>query len=217
MRLYDLIAPVYEPALKSIFLPYRERALKHLPDLTGAVVLDLACGTGLNFPALAARVGAGGKIIGVDISSGMLARAQRSVDREGWRNIFLIQMDATELSSSALNALAGITALDYVVCTYGFTTMLDRRQAFHRSWTLLKPGGGYLILDIDGQKRDFHTRAVELTTWCDFSRPVWQPLENAGIDFRMDYLDPSAHLFGGRLFVALGTKPITPPHNPCPS
>ena len=219
MPLYDFLAPAYEPVFKSIFQPFRSRALQRLPELTGAVVLDLACGTGLNFPTVAEKIGARGKVIGVDISSGMLARAQRRVDHEGWPNFTLIQMNAAELSISALKAYAGITSLDYVVCTYGFTSMGERRTAFQLSWVLLRPGGGYLIHDIDGQKRNLHTRAVEIATGCDFSQPVWEPLERECIDFRMDYLDPSAHLFGGRLFVACGTKPTTaaPPSSPCPS
>jgi len=33
------------------------------------VVLDLACGTGLNFPALERAVGPAGRIIGIDLSA----------------------------------------------------------------------------------------------------------------------------------------------------
>jgi len=216
--LYDFLAPAYDPVLKPIFRPYRWRALKWLPDLTGAAVLDLACGTGLNFPALAERIGGRGKIIGLDISAGMLARAQRRVDREGLRNVTLIQMNAVEISVAALKAYADITSIDYVVCTYGFTSMREWTAAFRLSWYLLKSGGGYLIHDVDGQKRNWRTWAVERGTRSDFSKPVWEPLESECLDFRMDYLDPSAHLFGGRLFVARGTKPATTPRDlPCPS
>ena len=218
MPLYDFLAPAYDRVFESIYLPFRTRALDLLPNLTGAAVLDLACGTGLNFPALAERVGAQGKIIGVDISAGMLAQAQRRVDREGLPNVTLIHLNAAEISVAAVHALAGIASIDYVVCTYGFTSMHEWRTAFRLSWVLLKSGGGYLIHDIDGQERNWHTWAVEWATRGDFSQRVWQPLQSECRDFRMDYLDPSAHLFGGRLFVACGTKPATTPRDPpCPS
>ena len=55
------------------------RLAKHLVELAkvqpGEEVLDLACGTGLvTYPASDA-VGASGSVVGVDISSGMLAQA----------------------------------------------------------------------------------------------------------------------------------------------
>jgi ubiquinone/menaquinone biosynthesis C-methylase UbiE len=201
MPLYDFLAPVYDFAFHSTFLPFRTRAMQTLPAITGATVLDLACGSGQNFPLLADRIGREGKIIGVDISSGMLRRARLRGNSRGWSNVSLVQGDAAKANSSAF------PPVDLVVCTYGFTSMRDWKSAFRASWALLKPGGGYLIHDIHAEKRTFHSRAVELATHSHFSEPVWKPLQTACRDFRMDYLDPSAHLFGGRLFVAYGTKP----------
>ncbi len=206
MPLYDFLAPAYDPVFESIYRPFRARALELLPDLTGASVLDLACGTGQNFPLLAPRIGALGKIIGVDISSGMLGRARRRASRDGLPNVSLIQMDAARLTPAALEAQTGFSSVDFILSTYGFTSMREWESAFRASWALLKPGGGYLIHDIDAEKRTLHVLAVEMATRSHFSEKVWQPLQSTCIDFRMDYLDPSAHLFGGRLFVAYGTK-----------
>ena len=219
MVLYDLLAPAYDPVLASIYEPFRERAFAKLPYLSGAAVLDLACGTGLNFPLLASRVGPRGKIIGVDLSSGMLARARLRSDKSNVANATFIQMNGAELSLAALKAYTGLTTVDYLVCSYGLTSMRDWKSAFWASWSLLRPGGGCLIHDIDGQRRTWHVCGVEWATRSHFSSRVWEPLQGECIDFRMDYLDPSAHLFGGRLFVATGTKAKTtttrPP--PCPS
>jgi ubiquinone/menaquinone biosynthesis C-methylase UbiE len=202
MVLYDFLAPAYDPVFESIYRPFRKRALELLPTLNGATVLDLACGTGQNFSLLADRIGDRGKIIGVDISSGMLTLARRRTTLAG-----LLQIDATQLSATSFRDQTGLSSVDGVICTYGFTAMRDWEAAYTASWALLKPGGVYLIHDIDGQKRTLHSFAVEMATRCDFSQKVWQPLQRKSLDFRMDYLDPSAHLFGGRLFVASGTKP----------
>jgi ubiquinone/menaquinone biosynthesis C-methylase UbiE len=219
MVLYDFLAPAYDPAFKSIYRPFRTRALELLPALGGACVLDLACGTGQNFPFLAQRIGPRGKIVGVDISSGMLRRARQRTTRAALPNVSLLQMDAACLSSSRLEAQTGLASVDFVICTYGFTVMRAWRSIFWPSWEILRPGGGYLIHDIDGQRRNLHTVAVEWATRCDFSQRVWRPLQSVCADFRMDYIEPSAHLFGGRLFVALGTKPstTTPRRSSCPS
>ncbi len=207
MTLYDFLALAYDPVFEGIYRPFRTRALEQFPAMEGASVLDLACGTGQNFPLLAERIGAEGKIIGVDVSSGMLYRARRRAKRLGLPNVSLLQMDTANLSASAIEAQTGLSRVDFVVCTYGFTAMRNWKVAFFASWNLLKPGGSYLIHDIDAEKRTPHSFAVELVTRCDFSQGVWKPLQAAGTDFRMDYLDPSAHLFGGRLFVACATKP----------
>lgn len=212
MVLYDFLAPAYDLAFEKIYRPFRARALEAFPLSAGATVLDLACGTGQNFPLVAERVGGQGRIIGVDISSGMLKRARRRVVPS---KISLINLDAAALSSTRLEEQTRISSVDFILCTYGLTSMRDWKAAFHASWELLKPGGGYLIHDIAAEQRTLHVCAVETITRSNFCEQVWRPLQESSSDFRMDYLDPSAHLFGGRLFVAHGTKPFT--SSPCPS
>ena len=215
MPLYDFLAPAYDLAFEKIHRSFRERALEKLPVLAESCVLDLACGTGQNFPLLAARLGPQAHLIGLDISTGMLKHARkRAVDPR----VSLIHDQAANLSQAMLEAAAGVPFVDFVFCSYGLTSMRDPEAAFRASWNVLKPGGAYGILDIYAAKPSLHARAVEWATHSDFTDRAWQPLREASPDFRMDYLDPSAHLFGGRLFVAWGTKPLATPHTSlCPS
>ena len=216
MVLYDFLAPAYDPVFEKIYRPFRERALEKLSPLPGARVLDLACGTGQNFPLLARSMGPQGHLIGVDISSGMLDRARRRPLPDGPR-VSLIRGDSTELTPALLQTETGADSVDFVICSYGLTSMSDPVAAFRASWEVLKPGGGYLINDVHASPRTLHARAVELATRSRFNEQAWQPLREAASDFRMDYLDPSAHLFGGRVFVAWGTKPRAATPSPCPS
>src|ERR1700691_6656374 len=62
----------------------RLRAVQALGLRTGGTVIDLACGTGLNFPLLQQAVGPGGRIVGVDLTDAMLARAQDRIAANGW-------------------------------------------------------------------------------------------------------------------------------------
>ena len=62
---------------------FREHTIDLLGDIDGKVVLDVGCDTGRNFPFLVRRVGAGGRIIGVDYSQGMLDVARARKEQEG--------------------------------------------------------------------------------------------------------------------------------------
>jgi ubiquinone/menaquinone biosynthesis C-methylase UbiE len=57
----------------------------------GDVVLEVACGTGLNFPLIEAAIGERGRLIGVDLSPDMLARARERVAQSQWSNVTLIR------------------------------------------------------------------------------------------------------------------------------
>jgi len=211
MVLYDFLAPVYDPLLKPIYAPFRRRALKMLELKPGSVVLDLACGTGQNFPYLSSAVGKNGALVGIDVSKGMLRKARRVAEGCAFARTFLLQMDATRLSPSLLIERTGLSEVDAVVCTYGFTSMKDWEEAFRRSFALLKAGGIYFIHDIHATKRSLHASAFEMATRVDLSRESSWPLQKLCSDFHFEHIDPSSHIFAGRLFIARGIKPASSP------
>jgi ubiquinone/menaquinone biosynthesis C-methylase UbiE len=211
MVLYDFLAPAYDPALKPLYAPFRRRALSFFEMNPGSAVLDLACGTGQNFSYLNADLEGNGRVVGIDISKGMLKRAQEAALRQGRFRVSLVQADATQLTRSLVEERTGVAEFDAVVCTYGFTAMRNWEEAFHRSFALLKPGGSYLIHDIHAKRRNLHVAAFELTTRVDLTRETWCPLQTLCHDFRFEYIDPSSFIFAGRLFVATGIKPAVGP------
>lgn len=96
-RLYDRLAPVYDVAAW-VFQPLgarrlQERAVDLLDLHPGDTVVDLGCGTGVNLPVLANAVGEHGQVVGVDLSSGMLARARRRADRHRLSQVTLKRAD----------------------------------------------------------------------------------------------------------------------------
>src|ERR1700729_1116759 len=72
----------------------RLQAVQALGLRPGDTVIDMACGTGLNFPLLQQAVAPGGRIVGVDLTDAMLARAEDRVKANGWSNASLVQADA---------------------------------------------------------------------------------------------------------------------------
>ena len=62
---------------------YRKRAVRSLRLAPGDTVVEIGCGTGLNFPSLERAVGTEGRIIGVDLTDTMLEQGHRRGAR-GW-------------------------------------------------------------------------------------------------------------------------------------
>jgi ubiquinone/menaquinone biosynthesis C-methylase UbiE len=107
---YGRIAGTYDRRTKWGSALRLETVLK-LGLSRGHVVLDVGCGTGINFPILRDRVGREGMILGIELSPEMNAEAERRVARHGWENVELIQSPAEEavISKEADAVLFGLT------------------------------------------------------------------------------------------------------------
>ena len=202
MSWYDLISPLYDIGATGSGRPRRD-AVAQLRLEPGDVVLDIACGTGLNFPLIEAGIGSGGLLLGLDYSAGMLARARRKVRRQGWTNVRLIQADAGTLSEELVRKHAGVDRVDKVLCTLGFTVVPNWEAAFERSLALLKPGGRYAIMDWWLERRNLFARFLEFISHGEVGRRCWVPLEEKSEEYS------HATFVRGMVFVAAGTVPGT--------
>jgi len=104
------------------------------------VILDLACGTGANHSHLEARIGASGRIVAVDFSSGMLDAARAKAEVNHWTNIEFRRTDAAQLELPP-------ASLDGAICTFALSAMPRERAAIERVASALKPGGKFVVLD----------------------------------------------------------------------
>jgi ubiquinone/menaquinone biosynthesis C-methylase UbiE len=118
---------------------YRRDTVNALALKPGDTVIDLACGTGLNFPLLEKAVGAAGKIIGVDISPEMLDQARRRIERSGWRNVELVQADLAQYAFP--DSAAGILS------TFSMYLVPEYDDVIRRGAAALRPAGRLAILD----------------------------------------------------------------------
>ncbi|MDV6232438.1 MULTISPECIES: class I SAM-dependent methyltransferase [Rhodococcus] len=138
-RLYDVISfewPVYRAGRESAF------ELLNLP--AGSHVLDLGCGTGLNFAGLQRMIGPTGSITGVDASSQMLEQARRRADRAGWDNVTLVAADATALTSADL----GEAEFDAALSTYALSLMTPWQAALDSMIAHTREGGAVAVVDM---------------------------------------------------------------------
>lgn len=74
---------------------WRARAAAALSLSPGDTVVEMGCGTGANLPYLRRAVGPAGRVVGVDLTGPLLARARDRTAHEGWANVHVVQGDAT--------------------------------------------------------------------------------------------------------------------------
>lgn len=166
-RRYDL-AVVLLRLLGLDLQRYRQQTVAALELCPGDHVVELGCGTGLNFSYVQQRIGTQGKIIGVDLTDAMLDVARARVDREGWHNVELVQADVADWHSPD-----GVAA---VYSTLALTLLPEYDAVIERASQALKPGGRLAVLDLKQPAR-WPMWLVRLAAW--INKPFGVSLELA--------------------------------------
>jgi ubiquinone/menaquinone biosynthesis C-methylase UbiE len=119
---------------------YREMAVDALGLQRGDMVVEIGCGTGLNFPFLERSVGLQGKIIGLDLTDEMLGRAWERIRANQWSNVELIRADAARYEFP--DDVGG------VLSTFAITLVPEYDRIIKKASTGLGPGKRCVILDL---------------------------------------------------------------------
>jgi ubiquinone/menaquinone biosynthesis C-methylase UbiE len=118
----------------------RRRAVQALGLRAGDSVIDVACGTGDNFPLIEEAIGPDGRIVGVDMTDAMLACAQDRIEKHGWSNISLVQSDA-----AAFDFPAEVNA---ILSTYALTQVPECAKVIANGTAALSQGGRWVVVDL---------------------------------------------------------------------
>lgn len=118
----------------------RRRAVKALGLRPGDTVVEIACGTGQNFPLIERAIGPRGQIVGVDLTDAMLAEAQRRTERNGWSNISLVHADVADFAFPA--------EVDAILSTYALSHVPECQDVISRGAAALSRGGRWVVLDL---------------------------------------------------------------------
>jgi len=131
---WDLAAHDYERLWRAQLGPAQEEMLARVGLRAGERVVDVACGTGLVSFAAAHAVGAGGRVLGVDISGAMVDAAQRRAEALGIGHAAFARMDAEALD-------LGDAGFDVALCGLGLMYVPDPARAVRELCRVVRPGG----------------------------------------------------------------------------
>lgn len=132
---YDNAAVSYDDYYSKYLVKGALPLLENLPIKPGQNIADLACGTGFFTHPLAEKIGTTGKIVAVDISSGMLQQNKDKAAVKSLSNIDFIKSDA----HSYLQSLP-CSSFDGVVIGWGVCYM-NHEKLRRELERVVKPGG----------------------------------------------------------------------------
>ena len=145
---YDRVAPEYEKWAGGLHLRVAERLVEVAAPRRGEAVLDVGCGTGLVTHRLAARVGARGSVVGIDLSARMLDLARPRA-----------RPNTTFMAMAAERMVFRERSFDLVTYGQSLPYLLDPAASLEEAARLLRPGGR---IALSLHRRSLQTEAQDL-------------------------------------------------------
>ncbi len=128
-----------------IDVQWRKKAIRQLKDVHPKKILDVATGTA-DVAIMTARILHPDKIIGIDISDGMLALGRKKIEKLGLGNLIELLNGDSETINFEDNSF------DAVTVAFGVRNFQHLEQGLSDIKRVLKPGGKLVVLEFSKPK-----------------------------------------------------------------
>jgi len=144
-QMFDNIAPTYDKLNHrlswDIDKGWRKKAIKALAPYQPQTLLDIATGTG-DFAILAAQMLQPKKLIGADISEGMMDIGREKVKALGLDNVVTFEKE------DCLHLSYNNDTFDAVTAAFGIRNFADLDAGLREMYRVLRPGGHLSIVEL---------------------------------------------------------------------
>ena len=135
-RVYTNYAGFYDKVFGKVFHEGRESAIRNLNVQPNEQILEVGVGTGLALPMYPRHC----RIVGIDVSEGMLAKAKEKAEAHSLDHVQLHRMDAGAMEFED-------DSFDTVVAAYVVTAVPDYRTVVSEMIRVCRPGGRIIMLN----------------------------------------------------------------------
>ena len=135
-KIYDVHSLFYDATFGRLVKRRIERAIHHMNIRASDLVLDLGIGTGVSLNFYPNR----GRVIGIDLSAGMLREARKKIRERGLDRTHVFQANALQLPF-------GDDTFDHVFISHVITVVSDPYVLVREAQRVCKPGARIVIVN----------------------------------------------------------------------
>src|SRR5690348_8258092 len=135
-KIYDIHSVFYDATFGRLVKRRIGRAINHMNIAPTDTVLDLGIGTGASLGFYPGH----GRIIGIDLSAGMLRECRKKIREQGFHNVTVFQANALQLPFAD-------DSFDHVFISHVITVVSDPYLLIREAQRVCKPGARIVIVN----------------------------------------------------------------------
>jgi phosphatidylethanolamine/phosphatidyl-N-methylethanolamine N-methyltransferase len=148
--LYKTLVPAYQAIWPAVAKKRIYAAIRSLNIAPGSSVLEVGVGTGLSLDGYPTNI----QITGIDLSTSMLAEAERLIEQRQWSHVRVLPMNAEQLEFDD-------SSFDLVTSFHTISVVSDPSRMMSEVVRVCKPGGRILIINHFRSSNPLVAKAVD--------------------------------------------------------